>query len=448
MVFPSPEFLFLFLPLVFLLTKRGSFRIQNALLFLASLVFYALTDLSSLWLFLSVLAFTYCAGRLLARRKRKWLLLPSVFLLLLPLLFYKYTPPLSPLLRLAGLPLPQLLLPIGISFYSFQAISYLCDVYRGDVIPARDPIPFCTYLALFPQLVAGPIVRYTDVARELMHRTPDCNEGAYRFAVGFLKKLLIADAAGAYFAGTLAAEAGALSALFGLLAASVQIYFDFSGYSDMAIGLGLLFGFRFPENFRYPYTAKSAVDFWRRWHITLSSFFKSYVYIPLGGNRRGKARTLCNLLIVWSLTGIWHGASVNFLLWGLFWFLFLALEKFTPLGRLLARLPAALSHLYASLLILFSWWLFSFPDPSLGVRYLARLGSGVLLTGAGAHDLLRFLPILVLSFFLATPMPARLFARLRESRPRTAAALLCIGFLFGLAFLFYRAYSPFLYYRF
>ncbi len=448
MLFPSPEFLFFFLPLVFLLTRIGSLSIQNIVLLAASLVFYYSTDSRYFVLFCAVLAFTYLGGRVLSVKKAKPLLVLFIGILLLPLLFYKYMPPLSPVLSVFGLSLPTFLLPVGISFYSFQAISYLADIYRGEVYAAKNPIPFCTYLALFPQLVAGPIVRYSEVERELSHRTPDTEEGLYRFLTGFLKKVLLADAMGVFFSGSVEAEAGALSVLFGLIAAAMQIYFDFSGYSDMAIGLGLLFGFRFPENFRYPYIAKSASDFWRRWHITLSSFFKSYVYIPLGGNRNGRLRTLRNLLIVWALTGIWHGASLNFLLWGLFWFLFLSLEKFTPLGAFLKKLPSCLSHLYAWILILFSWWLFSFPDLSLGARYLQKLGSGHLLTPLGAHELLRFFPFFLLSALFITPLPARLFSRLRKKRPRTAAMLLLLSFLLGISYLLYRDYSPFLYYRF
>ncbi len=448
MLFPSAEFLFLFLPIVWLLSLLGGLKTQNRILCLFSLVFYALTDLQRLPLFLFVLLFTYLFGRLLYRRNTKPLLFFGVAVLLGILIFYKYLPPLSALLSPLGLPVLSLTLPIGISFYSFQAISYLADIARGDVIPEKSPIAFLTYLAFFPQLIAGPIVRYSDVATALYERTPAREEGTYRFLTGIMKKVLIADAMGVFFSEAMLRDAGALYLFFGLLAASFQIYFDFSGYSDMAIGLGLIFGFRFPENFRYPYIADSGSEFWRRWHITLSSFFKSYVYIPLGGNRRGKARTALNLLFVWSLTGLWHGAAPQFLLWGIFWFCVLAAEKLTPFGSVLARLPRPLRHLYSLTLILFGWWLFSFPSLTHAVLYAKRLFTSSFITAAGGFDILRFLPIFLLAGLCSTPLPARLLSRLRKTRPHLSAALLLSGFCLSLSFLFYRDYSPFLYFRF
>lgn len=221
-------------------------------------------------------------------------------------------------------------LPLGISFYTFQAISYLCDVKNGKTEPARDPLLFGTYLALFPQLIAGPIVRYTDVNAALTdrrHTLSGAAAGARRFTVGLAKKVLLSNPMGELFRLLSATQTGALGSLMMLLSFAFQIYFDFSGYSDMAIGLGRIFGFSFPENFRYPYISKSISEFWRRWHITLSSFFKEYVYIPLGGNRRGRARTYLNLFVVWALTGLWHGAALHFLLWGIWFFLLLVLEK-------------------------------------------------------------------------------------------------------------------------
>ena len=445
MLFGSIEFLFLFLPLVLILSLFLSVPMQNLMLVLASLLFVFLSDASHFPIFLFVLVFSYLSGLFIARQRGRTALCLSVGFLVLLLIFFKYISP-----RLSGTPLSFLYttLPVGISFYTFQAISYLADVKRKTVTAEKSPVRFAAYLALFPQLIAGPIVRYEDVKDDLRERTPCRAEGLCRFLLGLGKKLLIADAMGEYFALAKASPHSSLIAFFGLLAASFQIYFDFSGYSDMAIGLGKMLGFRFPENFRYPYIAESARDFWRRWHITLSDFFKNYVYIPLGGNRRGRLRTFFNLLAVWILTGLWHGGSLNFLLWGLYWFFFLSLERFTPFGRLLERAPRPLRHFYALTVILFSWLIFSFTDiPSL-VSYASALFSAPLFTPLALYDVARTLPIFLAAALLSTPLPYRLFEKISLRRPFFSTAVPLFIFALSVSFLLYRDYSPFLYFRF
>jgi len=445
MLFGSIEFLFLFLPIVLLLSLFLSVPKQNLMLVFASLLFVFLSDAAHFPVFLFVLAFSYLSGLLVARQKGRTALILSVGVLVLLLVFFKYVSP-----RLSGTPLSFLYttLPVGISFYTFQAISYLADVRARTVPPEKSPIRFSAYLALFPQLIAGPIVRYADVMDDLFKRTAKRGDGLCRFLLGLGKKLLIADAMGEYFALAKASPSSSLIAFFGLLAASFQIYFDFSGYSDMAIGLGKMLGFRFPENFHYPYIAESARDFWRRWHITLSDFFKHYVYIPLGGNRRGRLRTFFNLLAVWVLTGLWHGGSLNFLLWGIYWFFFLSLERFTPFGRLLERSPRPIRHLYTLTVILFSWLIFSFTDiPSL-LTYARALLSPPFATPLALYEVVRTLPLFLLTAFLSTPIPYRLFEKISLRRPFFSTALPLLVFALSVSFLLYRDYSPFLYFRF
>ena len=445
MLFGSIEFLFFFLPIVLLLTRLLSVPMQNLALVLLSLLFVFLSDAAHFPVFLFVLSFSYLSALLIARKKGQAAFVLSVGILVLLLVFFKYVSP-----RLSGTPLSFLYttLPVGISFYTFQAISYLADVRNGTVLPEKSPIRFSAYLALFPQLIAGPIVRYEDVADDLLKRKAQGGDGLCRFLLGLGKKLLIADAMGEYFALAKASPSSALIAFFGLIAASFQIYFDFSGYSDMAIGLGKMLGFRFPENFRYPYIAENARDFWRRWHITLSDFFKNYVYIPLGGNRRGRLRTFFNLLTVWVLTGLWHGGTLNFLLWGLYWFFFLSLERFTPFGRLLERSPRLLRHFYTLTVILFGWLIFSFTDiPSL-VSYTSALFSAPLVTPLALYDIIRTLPVFILAALLSTPIPYRIFREISLRRPFFSTALPLLVFALSVSFLLYRDYSPFLYFRF
>ncbi|MCX4317482.1 MAG: MBOAT family protein, partial [Lachnospiraceae bacterium] len=334
MVFSSLVFLFRFLPLTLLLYYSVPKRLRNLVLFLTSILFYAWGEPIYVVLILCSTLLDYITGRLAGhyreQRREKQARLAvglSVSVNLLLLGIFKYTDfflETANLLLPLELPKPGLVLPIGISFYTFQTMSYTIDVYRGDAKVQKNLITFGAYVALFPQLIAGPIVRYKSVAEQLVCRRENIEtffEGIMRFTVGLGKKVLIANPIGLAWQEIAAMEAGELTtaaAWMGLVAFGLQLYFDFSGYSDMAIGLGKMFGFSFPENFRYPYEARSMTEFWRRWHISLGIWFREYVYIPLGGNRKGAARQILHIAIVWALTGLWHGAHWNFVLWGIY----------------------------------------------------------------------------------------------------------------------------------
>ena len=464
MLFSSFSFLFWFLPAVLMLyfvpaavLGRRALAWQNAVLLVASLVFYAWGEPLYVFLMIGVIAFDTLFGILLTRvRHRRALLVFAIVCHVGLLVFFKY---LSFFASLVGLSFKAPRLPIGISFYTFQALSYLADVYKGDVPAERNPATFGVYLALFPQLIAGPIVRYSDVADALRARTHTVSgaaNGARRFAAGLAKKVLLANPMGALFTHfTSMGELTFVGALAALLGFAFQIYFDFSGYSDMAIGLGRIFGFDFPENFRYPYIARSITDFWRRWHITLSSFFREYVYIPLGGNRRGKLRTVCNLFVVWALTGLWHGAAWSFVLWGIYYFALLALEKFA-LARFLPRLPLFLRHGLTICAILFGWLLFAFdgsaPHLSLSALggFLAALaGRGGFTAGADLYDLVRHLPLLAICALACTPLPRRLYQRFCAKRGAFLTTVLpLLALLLSIVELSDAGFNPFLYFRF
>ena len=460
MLFSSFPFLFWFLPLTLLLyflpqlfgQKSRALAWQNAILLIASLLFYAWGEPVYVLLMLATVGANAALARVIPRARHPrfflwWAILLDVGLLL----FFKYLP-------LLGLPAPHL--PLGISFYTFQALSYVADVYAGRAKAEENPFYVALYIALFPQLIAGPILRYTDVAAALHQREHSLQKAAYgvrRFAIGLAKKLLLANPMGALFAAyTKGSEIGAVGAWLALVGFALQIYFDFSGYSDMAIGLGSLFGFHFPENFNYPYVATSITDFWRRWHITLSSFFREYVYFPLGGNRRTSAVTVRNLLIVWLLTGLWHGAAWSFALWGLYYFMLLALEKFV-LRDFLTRLPVLFKLPLTLLATLGGWLLFAFDGstPTLTLlalpRFVLRLfGAGGVYHGAELYDLLRSIPLLMICALAATPLPKMLFKRLTDQKNaaflKTALPLFLL--LLSVAALADAGYNPFLYFRF
>ena len=381
MVFSSIVFLTRFLPLVlivyFLVPGCMKNTWRNLVLFVFSLAFYAWGEPVYIWLMLFSTVVDYVngglAGYFMNRQRRgiaKIFVGLSVVINLSLLALFKY----------AG----KYALPIGISFYTFQSMSYTIDVYRGKAKAEKNPINFGAYISLFPQLIAGPIVRYSDIAKQLRQRTVQMERiryGIVRFACGLGKKVLIANQAGEIFAAVTGYHASGmttLSAWFGILAFMFQIYFDFSGYSDMAIGLMAIFGFEIPENFDHPYESKSITEFWRRWHISLGSWFKEYVYIPLGGSKKGMGRTFFNIFVVWFLTGLWHGASVNFVLWGLYFCFFLIMEK-TWLLKALQKLPRAVSHIYALLVLYFGWLLFAWEDihgHRVYLKAMAGIGSG------------------------------------------------------------------------
>ena len=375
MVFASVPFLFVFLPAVLAAYFLCPRRWHNAVLLVFSLFFYAWGEPVYILLMLSSITVSFLAGRALGRAhtpaRRRAVLSASVAYHLLTLGFFKYADFLIGTVNsLFGLSLPllSLPLPIGISFYTFQTLSYIVDVYRGVCAPQRRWDWLAMYVSLFPQLIAGPIVRYQTVEQQIAHRTvsrAQCAEGVRRFTAGLVKKVLLANNIGLVFTqilGNGALPQSVLAAWVAVAAYTFQIYFDFAGYSDMAIGLGKLFGFTFEENFNLPYLSRSITEFWRRWHISLGTWFRDYVYIPLGGNRCGWGRQLFNIAVVWLLTGLWHGASWNFVLWGAYYAVLLMVEKLGLL-RVLARLPRMLQHAYALFFIVVGWALFACTEP-------------------------------------------------------------------------------------
>ena len=419
MVFSSLTFLQCFLPLCLLAYFVAPKAWRNGILFAFSLLFYAWGEPVYVLLMIFSTVLDYTCGQLAERyrgqRRAKAALLVSVCVNLGLLGVFKYSDFLiSTVNSLFGtaIPQPNLPLPIGISFFTFQTMSYTIDVYRGEAKAQKNIINFGAYVTLFPQLIAGPIVRYQTVADELEHR--ECtvelfSSGIKRFVYGIGKKVLLANNIGLLWeAASAQTTPTVLTAWLGVIAYGFQIYFDFSGYSDMAIGLGHMLGFRFLENFNYPFLADSITDFWRRWHISMGTWFRDYVYIPLGGNKGGLVKRLRNIAIVWLLTGFWHGASWNFVLWGVYFGVLLVLEKLFLL-KLLKKLPAALRHVYALLLITLSWTLFAFTDISAGFAWLGSMFSGVLFDSDSVYLLLTYGPMLLLCAFAATPIGKRIY---------------------------------------
>lgn len=476
MVFSSPVFLFLFLPITLLLyyaaSSFGSMRARNLVLLAVSACFYAFGGLECLCLLILSVIVNWTLGVLMIRHqrergvKRVYFVIGLIYNISI-LFFFKYLNLFADtgallLGKLTGTevlsPLPPIVLPIGISFFTFQIMSYLIDVYRGTVACQKNIWDLALYIMLFPQLIAGPIVRYSDVETEIANRRSrllDVYEGAYRFFVGFIKKVLLANAMGkaADLAFVLPEGRGMVYAWAGLLCYSLQLYLDFWAYSDMAIGLGRIFGFHFPENFNYPYTAKSIGEFWRRWHMTLSGWFRDYVYIPLGGNRNGLFKTCRNLMIVFALTGIWHGANWTFLLWGIYYGIFLVLERI-GLGAFLQRLPSFFRHAYVLLIVGLGWVLFRADGLSAAFGYIRDLFSGTLL---GTHErelgeLLvggKFQLQLLISLLFCTPFFSGLYARLGKSRFAAVGDGIVLFFFFlAMCEMMAGSYNPFIYFRF
>lgn len=457
MVFSSIVFLTRFLPLVlivyFLVPGCMKNTWRNLVLFVFSLAFYAWGEPVYIWLMLFSTVVDYVngglAGYFMNRQRRgiaKIFVGLSVVINLSLLALFKY----------AG----KYALPIGISFYTFQSMSYTIDVYRGKAKAEKNPINFGAYISLFPQLIAGPIVRYSDIAKQLRQRTVQMERiryGVVRFACGLGKKVLIANQAGEIFAtvtGYHASGMTTLSAWFGILAFMFQIYFDFSGYSDMAIGLMAIFGFEIPENFDHPYESKSITEFWRRWHISLGSWFKEYVYIPLGGSKKGMGRTFFNIFVVWFLTGLWHGANVNFVLWGLYFCFFLIMEK-TWLLKALRKLPRAVSHIYALLVIYFGWLLFAWEDihgHRVYLKAMAGIGSGGLISRESLYLLVSNVGLLFIMVVGCTSLPKRLVTKCMKKDGIVTSLCMSIYvagiLLLSIAYLVNGTYNPFLYFRF
>lgn len=466
MVFSSTIFLCVYLPLVllgyYICPKKG----RNLFLLIVSLVFYAWGEPKYVFLMIFSILVNYIFGRLMdknrGRQKRmKLLLVLSVVIDLGLLSVFKYTDFIITNVNAifgSSFDLLNIALPIGISFYTFQAMSYTIDVYRNDVRVQKNLIDFGMYITMFPQLIAGPIVRYADVQDQLAERsvtTADFSEGVMRFVVGLGKKVLLANQMGAVWSEiyALGGDVSALMAWTGAIAYTFQIYFDFSGYSDMAIGLGRMFGFKFPENFRYPYQSVSITDFWRRWHITLSTWFKEYLYIPLGGNRCGLARQALNLLIVWSLTGFWHGAGWNFVMWGLYYFVILFIEKLFLL-KALDKLPKLFRHVYALLLIVIGWGIFASDDVGVLLPYLGSMfGANGAVGGMDVYTLFTKAVLLIICCVASTELPKRLFlsatGAMNEKAAFTIKSVMTIALLaLSMILLIGDSYNPFLYFRF
>ncbi len=464
MVFSSLVFMFAYLPITllayYLVPRQG----RNIFLFIVNLIFYGWGEPKLVLLMVFNIFFNYIGGWLVdkyradAKKKKLFLILTCVLDIGI-LAVFKYTGMITETLNMLpflNIPELQISLPIGISFYTFQTMSYVIDVYRDDAPVSKNFINFGTYVALFPQLIAGPIVRYRDVAEQLVNRRETLEmftKGVKLFMVGLAKKVIIANTMGTLTTNIFATtdENGVVGTWVGIIAYTFQIYFDFSGYSDMACGLGNMMGFEFLKNFNYPYIARSITDFWRRWHISLSTWFKEYVYIPLGGNRKGVKRQILNLLIVWGLTGLWHGAAYNFVLWGLYYGLLLILEKFV-LKKFLDRLPSFVQHIYTLFIIIIGWGLFYFTDVGQLGEFMVDLfnfGNGI--CGDQAFNLIMSnLPMLIIAAVASTPLATTLYTRFEHTRfmwiPET---LYCIGVLaVSTASLVNQSYNPFLYFRF
>ncbi len=469
MVFSSLIFLFGFLPLTLSCYYLVPRRWRNVVLFLLSLFFYGWGEPIYVILMTVSITSAYSFGfwiekyRQSAPKKAKGAMILSVAVNLSFLFFFKYynffAANLS-LLPLVELPVIEgLRLPIGISFYTFQIISYTVDLYRSDCELQRNYISFGTYVTLFPQLIAGPIVRYRDVDAQLSSRRESVGgfaAGVARFSCGLAKKVLIGDMLAAgyeYFRGMAAFEVTSLGAWMTVILYTLHLYYDFSGYSDMAIGLGSMFGFDFCENFNYPYISQSITEFWRRWHISLSTWFREYVYIPLGGNRRGRARQYFNLGVVWLLTGFWHGASWNFVLWGLYFLVILIAEK-AFLLRMLSQIPAFLRHFYAMLLVTVGFLIFSFSDAAAGwscFRALFGFGCIGFSSATVTYQLWRLLPLVLIAAVGATPLPKKIYEKFvtRFTWGRSLSPLLCVSVvLLCTAYLVDSTFSPFAYTQF
>ena len=458
MLFSSIPFLYYFLPAVLLIYFAVPKRVKNAVLLLSSLIFYGWGEPKYVLLMIATIASFYGCGLAIGsaktqRVKKIWLTVSAVIGIALLTVFKYANFFIQSFAAVTGLsvPLLKLALPIGISFYTFQCMSYAVDVYRGTAAPQKSIITFGAYVALFPQLIAGPIVRYVDVARELENRTTtldDAMAGIRRFLIGLGKKILLANQLG--LLTELFRDSSQKSVLFHwmyAIAFMLHIYFDFSGYSDMAIGLGRIFGFHFIENFNYPYLSKSVTEFWRRWHMSLGSWFRDYVYIPLGGNRVSKPRWVFNILVVWMLTGLWHGASWNFVLWGLLFAVVLLVEKWLPA---LQKLPAVLRHSYVLLIVMLSFVLFNAADLSQALQDMSGLFGGVpLTTQESVYYLRSYAVVFAVSIVGATPLPKMLARRILEKimavlEPVVLTALLLVC----TAYLVDGSFNPFLYFRF
>ena len=464
MVFSSILFMFIYLPVVLFLYYISPVKWRNPILFVANMIFYGWGEPVYILLMLVSITINYINGIFIGKwrhtneKKAKIVLVVNIVLNLALLGFFKYYNLLADTLNalpFVNLPDLNVTLPIGISFYTFQTMSYPIDVYRGDADVQKNYISFGTFVALFPQLIAGPIVRYKDVADQLGFRASSVDQfssGVERFMIGVGKKVLLANTIGKLW-DVYAASCGELTFVgswLGAIAFGLQIYFDFAGYSDMAIGLGRMIGFEFLENFNYPYISKSITEFWRRWHMSLGTWFRDYLYIPLGGNRCSKARQIFNIVVVWAATGIWHGANWTFLLWGLYYAFWLMLEK-TFLYKTLDK-SKVIGHVYTIVIVTLVWPLFKLEDIGLAWQYTsAMLGFGA--KGFISHDdiyyLMTYAATIVIGILAATPLAAKLWHKLPKGAIRVAAPMLILlALVISTAYLVDATYNPFLYFNF
>ncbi|MGI5984218.1 MAG: MBOAT family protein [Clostridiales bacterium] len=467
MVFSSILFMFIYLPVVLAVYYIVPLKWRNPWLFVVNLVFYGWGEPVYILLMLFSIIINYISGIYVGKyredniKKAKSVLVFNIIINLAMLMFFKYYDLFANTLRLIpGLEFIQPLgiaLPIGISFYTFQTMSYPIDIYRGDSDVQKNFISFGTFVALFPQLIAGPIIRYKDVASQLGFRASSAEQfasGIRRFSIGLAKKVLIANNIGKLwdtYSAMASSDLTFVGSWIGIVAFSLQIYFDFSGYSDMAVGLGRMLGFEFMENFNYPYISHSVTEFWRRWHISLGTWFRDYVYIPLGGNRKGKARQLLNICIVWALTGFWHGANWTFLLWGLYYAVFLIIEKLYLLDAL-NRAPKFIGHFYTILVAVCGWVLFQLNSLSeCGVYYKAMfgLGDGGFVSPVDSYYFTSFAVMFAIAIIACTPLAKNLFDRLpQKAKSFSTPALILLALIVCTGYLVDATYNPFLYFRF
>lgn len=462
MVFSSLLFIFIYLPVTLAVYYLVPKKWRNIWLFAVNLVFYGWGEPVYILLMIFSIIVNYTAGYMVDRHRDRGrqIIAVSVVINLGLLMFFKYydfiAANLSLIPALSFIRPLGISLPIGISFYTFQTMSYPIDVYRGDGKVQKNFVSFGNFVVLFPQLIAGPIVRYKDIDDQLSERHENIAQfasGVQRFTIGLAKKVLLANGIGKlwdiYAVGDPSGFSAA-AAWLGALAFTFQIYFDFSGYSDMAIGLGRMLGFEFLENFNYPYIAKTVTEFWRRWHISLSTWFRDYVYIPLGGNRKGLSRQFINIFIVWALTGLWHGASWNFLLWGVYYALLLMLEK-AFLLKLFDRLPNFIGHIYTLLAVIIGWVLFSVEELPFTLAYLSSMFGGG--SGLISQDFLYYLRdyglVLIILVLASTPLPKLVYNKLPERLTKVLTpVLIVLTLLISTAYLVDSTYNPFLYFRF
>ena len=462
MVFSGLPFLFFFLPLTLAAYFLVPLRFKKAVLLVASIIFYAWGEPVYVLLMLLSIAVNFFMALFVAPEngaKKKLPLIIAIVYNLAMLGVFKYAGLFaSTISTLTGIyiPNPDLALPIGISFYTFQAMSYVIDVYRGDVRATKNPVDFGAYLTMFPQLIAGPIVRYKTIEQEL--KNPDISvenfsEGISRFIVGLGKKVLLANSMGRVWSAINCVPGSDLSmatAWIGIAAFTLQIYFDFSGYSDMAIGMGRMLGFHFLENFDHPYESKSITEFWRRWHMSLGTWFREYVYYPLGGSKKGRGRQLFNIFIVWMLTGFWHGASWNFLLWGIYYAILLFVEKLWLLKHL-DKLPKAVSSIYTLLFVAFGWAIFSWQDITDVSGFFASMagfGGRGLMDPAAFYFIRSYGILFVVAAVGATDLPKKIFGRVTKDSAICRMAFEAVICILSLAYLVSDTYNPFLYFRF